>query len=104
MERTDKQVAADLARVHRRLPHSDGVKWFAWMYADTTRALVRLFDDGELESPEFMADLVIRFGNSFLASVERPSRAPRAWQPLFGRRHDRDVAPLQFAMAGLNAH
>jgi hypothetical protein len=104
MARTVKQVATELDRVHRRLPPTDGVKWFAWMYADTTRALVRLFDDGELEAPEFMADLVVRFGNSFLASVERPSRAPRPWQPLFERRHDPGVAPLQFAMAGLNAH
>jgi hypothetical protein len=51
-----------------------------------------------------MGELVVRFGNTFLASVERPTRAPRAWKPLFERRHDREVAPLQFAMAGLNAH
>jgi hypothetical protein len=90
--------------VQKRLPPTDGVKWFAWLYADVTRAVAHLFDEGELESPEFMGDLVIRFGNTFLASVKDPASAPRAWQPLFERRHDRSVAPLQFAMAGLNAH
>jgi hypothetical protein len=104
MARTVKEVAEALDRVQRRLPPTDGVKWFAWLYADTTRAIVRLFEDDELQSPEFMSDLVVHFGNTFLASVEHPSKAPRAWQPLFERRHDRAVAPLQFAMAGLNAH
>jgi hypothetical protein len=104
MARTVKQVAEALDRVQRRLPPTDGVKWFAWLYADVTRAIVRLFEQDELQSPDFMGDLVVRFGNTFLASVDHPSRAPRAWQPLFERRHDRAVAPLQFAMAGLNAH
>ena len=104
MARTVKEVARELDAIQRRLPPTDGVKWFAWLYADTTRAIVRLFDDHQLEAPEFMADLVVRFGNTFAASVERPSSAPRAWQPLFERRHDRNVAPLQFALAGLNAH
>jgi hypothetical protein len=104
MARTVKEVAEALERVQRRLPPSDGVKWFAWLYADVTRAIVRLFDDDELQAPEFMGDLVVRFGNTFLASVDRPASAPRAWGPLFERRHDRGVAPLQFAMAGLNAH
>jgi hypothetical protein len=104
MAQSVEEVADALDDVQRRLPHTDGVKWFAWLYADVTRAIVRLFDGDELQSPEFMGDLVIRFGNTFLASVDRPGTAPRAWQPLFERRHDRGVAPLQFAMAGLNAH
>jgi hypothetical protein len=104
MARTVKEVATALEEVQRRLPPTDGVKWFAWLYADVTRAIVSLFDDDELEAPEFMADLVVRFGNAFLVSVERPSSAAGAWQPLFERRHDRGVAPLQFALAGLNAH
>jgi uncharacterized protein DUF5995 len=104
MARTVHEVADALDAVQRQLPPTDGVKWFAWLYADVTRAIVRLFDRDELEAPDFMADLVIRFGNAFVASVEQPSAAPRAWQPLFERRHDRDVAPLHFAIAGLNAH
>jgi uncharacterized protein DUF5995 len=104
MARTVKEVAEALDRVQKRLPPTDGVKWFAWLYADVTRAIVRLFDEDELQTPEFMSELVVRFGNTFIASVERPASAPRAWQPLFERRHDPGVAPLQFAMAGLNAH
>jgi uncharacterized protein DUF5995 len=102
--RTVNDVAAELDRVQRELSPRDGVKWFAWLYADVTRALVGLFDRGELETPEFMGELVIRFGDGFVASVADPAVAPAAWRPLFERRHDRRVAPLQFAIAGLNAH
>jgi hypothetical protein len=102
--RTVKGVAAALERAERRLPPTDGVKWFLWLYADVTRAVVRLFDDDELESQKFLGDLVVRFGNTFLDSLARPQSAPKPWRPLFERRHDRDVAPLQFALAGLNAH
>ena len=90
--------------VHEGLPPTDGVKWFAWLYADVTRELVRLFDEGELEAPEFIGDLVVRFGDAFLASVADPALATRAWRPLFERRHDAHVAPVQFAIGGLNAH
>lgn len=101
---TVDDVASALDALQNDLPPTDGVKWFAWLYADVTRAIVRLFHDGELESPEFMGDLVIRFGNAFLDSVAAPAGAPRAWRPLFERRQDPAVAPLQFAIAGLNAH
>ena len=104
MARTVNDVARDLGRIERELPHTDGVKWFAWLYADVTRAIVKLFDDGQLRAPEFMADLVIRFGDGFVASVADPTAAAPAWRPLFERRHDSRVAPLQFAIAGLNAH
>ncbi|MGH3049022.1 MAG: DUF5995 family protein, partial [Gaiellaceae bacterium] len=33
-----------------------------------------------------------------------PSTAPRAWAPLFEARSRRGIAPLQFALAGMNAH
>jgi Family of unknown function (DUF5995) len=104
MAQTVKEVADELKRIERELPRTDGVKWFAWLYADVTRAMVKLFDDGQLEAPEFMADLVVRFGGAFAASVARPQSAAPAWRPLFERRHDRRVAPLQFAIAGFNAH
>ena len=104
MATTVKGVAQELERIERELPRTDGVKWFAWLYADVTRAIVKLFDGGQLKAPDFMAELVIRFGDAFSASVARPDAAPPAWHPLFERRHDPRVAPLQFAMAGLNAH
>jgi hypothetical protein len=104
MAQTVHDVAAELDRIQGELPRTDGVKWFAWLYADVTRALVKLFDEQQLEAPDFMADLVIRFGDSFVRSVGDPATAASAWQPLFERRHDPRVAPLQFAIAGLNAH
>ena len=31
-------------------------------------------------------------------------RVPKAWAPLFERRHDHSVLPIQFALAGMNSH
>lgn len=101
---TVEETGAALERVERGLPPTDGVKWFAWLYADVTRAIAALFDGGQLETPRFMSDLVTRFGSAFLAAVADPAAAAPAWRPLFDRRHDSRVAPLQFAIAGLNAH
>src|SRR5689334_20797976 len=76
MARTVREVAGELDRLERELPRTDGVKWFAWLYADVTRAIVRLFEEQQLQAPDFMADLVIRFGDTFVASVARPDSAP----------------------------
>jgi hypothetical protein len=40
MARTVREVAHALDEVQRQLPPTDGVKWFAWLYADVTRAIV----------------------------------------------------------------
>ncbi|MDI3386711.1 DUF5995 family protein [Streptomyces sp. B-S-A8] len=39
-----------------------------------------------------------------LDSARRGPRPPAAWRPLFQYRHHPGVRPLQFALAGLNAH
>jgi hypothetical protein len=55
-----------------------------------------------------MSHLDVVFGNLYLdavrLSVQQPALVPRAWAPLFDRRSDRRVMPLQFALAGMNAH
>jgi hypothetical protein len=63
---------------------------------------------GDLEDAVFMELLTLVYGNSVLNVCEdmerRSRRIARAWAPLFERRHDHRVAPIQFALAGLNAH
>jgi hypothetical protein len=41
---------------------------------------------------------------ALMAWESDPARTPKAWRPLFQARHDEKVAPLQFALAGMNAH
>jgi hypothetical protein len=55
-----------------------------------------------------MRRLDVVFVNRYLAAVRAyrsaRSRAPRAWRVLLDGRSDRTVAPMQFALAGMNAH
>lgn len=53
------------------------------------------------EDPPFLAQLDAQFAELFFAAVAHP---PPAWAPLFEARSRKGIAPLQFALAGLNAH
>jgi hypothetical protein len=55
-----------------------------------------------------MEALTINFANLYLQAVDddqrSPGSVPKAWAPLFQNRLNRKVAPIQFALAGMNAH
>ncbi len=48
------------------------------------------------------------FANLYFAALRtwlaEPAKAPHAWTPLFTGRKKKGVAPIQFALAGMNAH
>jgi hypothetical protein len=58
--------------------------------------------------PQFLERLDVAFAGLFFAALESherdPGTAPPAWAPLFAARGQRGIAPLQFALAGMNAH
>ena len=89
-------------------PATDGVACFIRMYLIVTREVARRIGAGFFADPGFMARLDVVFANLFFAAVDgwaaNPRSMPRSWTVLFARRTDRDVAPLQFALAGMNAH
>jgi hypothetical protein len=87
----------------------DGVRYFNALYLEVTREVVRRLSAGELEDPVFLEHLAVLFSNAYFRAVDDFARAPasgasRAWAPLFDARFDRRVAPIQFALAGMNAH
>jgi hypothetical protein len=98
----------ELRRLEGALSPGNGVKWFVRLYRETTEAIALELKGGDLEDPVFLELLVLVYGNSVLNVTEdaerRSSRIARAWVPLFERRNDHRVAPIQFALAGLNAH
>jgi hypothetical protein len=102
------ELLDELRRLEHSLSAGNGVKWFVRLYHEVTEALALELNGGDLEDPVFLELLVLVYGNSVLNVCEdaeqRSSRIARAWAPLFERRHDERVAPLQFAIAGLNAH
>ena len=104
---TIDEAVALLEGLDRTLPASDGVRWFNRLYLDVTLALRAYCATGPLEASPFLQDLDVLFANDFFAAYDAAGsggQVPSCWAPLFDARHDPRIAPLQFALAGMNAH
>jgi hypothetical protein len=106
---TIADVLARMEELDRTLPADDGVRWFNRLYLEVTRAVAA----NEADAAEtFLAALDLYFAGAYFAALdaagdgaELPTGFPyHAWKPLFEARHERDVAPVQYALAGMNAH
>ncbi len=108
------QNAADIARVIDRmtaiaakLTPDDGVARFNDLYLAVTREVALEAVDDSFEDPRFLTALDVVFADRYFAAMDdsvqgRP--VARAWAPLFEGRGRPRVAPIQFALAGMNAH
>jgi Family of unknown function (DUF5995) len=83
------------------LAAADGVACFTRLYLAVTRGVQAGLSGVAFADPTFLAQLDEHFAALFFAAVDRP---PPAWAPLFDARTRKRIAPLQFALAGMNAH
>lgn len=102
-------VVARMEAILEPLSGSDGVACFTRLYLDVTEGVQAQLQALTFADPAFVADLDVRFANLYFDAVDEASKSdhgnlPRAWAPLFESRTRRGVAPLQFAIAGMNAH
>ncbi|GGW50182.1 DUF5995 family protein [Streptomyces griseoloalbus] len=89
------------------LPAGDGVAVFNRVYLAVTRAVDRRIDAGRFADTRAAIALDVRFAERYLAAVDavfQERRPPACWRPLFQFRRHPGVRPLQFALAGINAH
>ncbi|MEU9355503.1 DUF5995 family protein [Streptomyces griseoloalbus] len=89
------------------LPARDGVAVFNRVYLAVTQAVDRRIDAGRFEDTRAAIALDVRFAEHYLAAVDavfQERRPPACWRPLFQFRRHPGVRPLQFALAGINAH
>lgn len=101
-------VIARMRSIADHLPERDGVARFNQMYLEVT-LLVRDASRGhDFEDPRFLELLDVVFANLYFDALARyetdAASCPRAWAPLFDSRASRRIAPIQFALAGMNAH
>jgi hypothetical protein len=102
-----QDVLVRLHRIDEDLPGSDGAAVFNRMYITVTEQVAagvsgtaQIFRD-----PAFMAQLDVTFASLWLEAYDAPSDAvPKAWAPVFERRHNDSLLPIQFALAGMNSH
>jgi hypothetical protein len=101
-------AVARMRTIASLLPVSDGLACFNRMYLLVTEAVRAHVHAGSFHDPAFMSALDVDFANRYLAAIDgcraRPTSAPRCWSALIEARHDVSIAPMQFALAGLNAH
>jgi hypothetical protein len=90
------------------LPPTDGVACFNKLYLGVTTSVVAAERQGGVFGDvPLLSALDVAFGNLYFAALgalESGATVPRAWAPLFAARARTDIAPLQFALAGMNAH
>jgi hypothetical protein len=101
-------VLAQLRDIEESAPRSDGVVCFARLYRQVTEDVNAELERQGFEDGRFMERLDVVFAGLFFAALDAYEHGgrtvPSAWQPLFSDRSRRGVAPLQFALAGMNAH
>jgi hypothetical protein len=101
-------VVARLRLIDERLPRGDGFWWFNKLYLIATLHIDAAHRAGEFEDAGFLSHWDALFAQLYFVALRRASTAPddvpRAWKPLCEARSARAIAPLQFALAGMNAH
>jgi hypothetical protein len=89
------------------LPAADGLACFNRIYLDVTRQVDSQLGQGAFADPAFVTQLDVAFANLFFAATDSagdPAAAPPAWRPLVEQRATAGIEPVQFALAGMNAH
>jgi uncharacterized protein DUF5995 len=89
-------------------PAGDGLACFNRMYLEVTQKVdAELGGQGFFADPAFMTRLDVNFANLYFAAAQAagtPEATPLAWRPLVDLRGAAGIEPVQFALAGMNAH
>jgi hypothetical protein len=105
---TISEVVAIMTALEQELPEYDGVRWFNHLYLEVTRSVDGAATSQAFRDRAFLERLDVTFANLYFDAVAAGSvdaaTSPAAWRPLFECRHRAGVLPIQFALAGMNAH
>jgi Family of unknown function (DUF5995) len=85
----------------------DGLKWFNRLYFQVTQAVEDRVSAGGFTDAAFLSQLDVQFAQLYfnaLKSFLLQAALPECWDTLFTRRGQVELARIQFALAGVNAH
>jgi hypothetical protein len=86
----------------------DGIACFNFLYHVITQRVLEWIEDGRFTDREYLTQLDVVFANRYFDALRAydadPDSAPSSWDALFERRDQTGIAPMQFAVAGVNAH
>jgi Family of unknown function (DUF5995) len=109
--RTPPQTIRDVLGIMQTIDNTcqdaDGLKWFNWLYFRVTQAVEARVSGGGFADPAWLALLDVQFAQLYFNALKTSlagSPAPGCWQAMFAVRADAQLARIQFAFAGMNAH
>lgn len=100
-------VLRQLQAIEELCADGDGLKWFNWLYLTVTQAVEERVNGGGFTDPQWLAELDVQFANLYFAALRAAlTNAPctDCWQAMFAVRNNVQLARIQFALAGMNAH
>jgi len=109
--RATPQTIADVVAIMQAIDglcvNGDGLKWFDLLYMQVTQAVEARVNANGFMNPTWMATLDVGFAGYYFRAIESSlsgQPTPGCWQALFSRRNQTELARIQFALAGMNAH
>jgi hypothetical protein len=99
-------VIARKEEIDASLPRKDGVAYFNRLYLAVTKAVLASRAEMRFADPATLDRLDVVFAGIYFdaeATVASGALPPTAWRPLIEQRAA-SRAPIQFALAGMNAH
>jgi hypothetical protein len=100
-------VIAIMQTIDARCINGDGLKWFNLLYMQVTEAVEARVNANGFLNPAWMATLDVGFAGFYFRAIQSSlsgQPTPGCWQALFARRNQTELARIQFALAGMNAH
>jgi len=101
-------VVRVMTAIDTALAPTDGLWWFNHLYLQVTLNVRTAMTATAFNDAAFLERLDIVFANMYFDAVAAgegdAGAAPPAWRPLLAARTAADLHPLQFALAGMNAH
>ena len=102
------EAMSRMQEIEAALPASDGLACFNRIYLEVTQDVQKQIGQGFFADPPFLGSLDVVFANVYFDAVNAlatpPTPIPPAWQPLIVARSQTGIYPIQFALAGMNAH
>lgn len=106
--RSIDDVLAVMQELDRALAIEDGLRWFNLLYLRVTERVKNAPPDDGWQDARWLERLDVVFAKLYFDALvawgQNRKAAARCWRALFDVRWRREVAKLQFAIAGMNAH
>jgi hypothetical protein len=105
--RTIADVLSVMQTIEQTCLDTDGLKWFNWLYLQVTQAVEARVSGGGFADPAWLALLDVQFAQLYFNALSTSLAGlptPGCWQAMLAVRADAEIARIQFALAGMNAH